>query len=69
MLESYLTTLRDKAALAKFIKKTMRRHGRTLEIITDSLRSYSAAQKALNTKSRQAGFGELRPAGDQLPFD
>jgi transposase-like protein len=38
----------------KFIKKALKRHGRTEAVVTDGLRSYGAALKALNAKSRQA---------------
>ena len=43
VLESYVTTTRDKAAALKSIKKALKRHGRTGAIVTDGLRSYSAA--------------------------
>ena len=52
VLESFVTETRDKAAALKFIKKAMKRHGRTHEIVTDGLRSYGAALKALNAGSR-----------------
>ena len=45
-LESFVTKTRDKAAALKFIKKSMKRHGRRRAIVTDGLRSYSAAMKA-----------------------
>src|ERR1035441_5163722 len=47
VLESYVTKERDKAAALKFIKKTMRRHGRPQAIVTDGLRSYGAALKGI----------------------
>ena len=71
VLESYVTTLRDKAAALKFIKKAMKRHGRTREIVTDGLRSYGAALKALNAKSRQAPvrrWKNNRAENSHLPF-
>ena len=43
VLESFVTKERDKAAALKFIKKAMKRHGRTKAIVTDRLRSYGAA--------------------------
>src|SRR4030042_4142140 len=43
VLESYVTETRDKAAALKFIKKTMKRHGRTGAIVTDGLRSSGRA--------------------------
>ena len=47
VLESFVTETRDKAAALKFIKKAMRRHGRTKVIVTDRLRSYGAALKEI----------------------
>jgi putative transposase len=43
VLESYITKKRDKKAALKFMKKAMRRYGSPNEIVTDRLRSYSAA--------------------------
>jgi putative transposase len=53
VLESYVTTTRDKAAALKFIKKAMKRHGRTKAIVTDGLRSYSAALKEIGAADLQ----------------
>ena len=53
MLESFVTKTRDKAAALKFIKKSMKRHGRTRAIVTEGLRSYSAAMKELGAAERQ----------------
>ena len=47
MLESFVTTTRDKAAALASIKKAMKRHGRTGAIVTDGLRSYGAALKEI----------------------
>ena len=71
VLESFVTTARDKAAALKFIKKAMRRHGRTQAIVTDGLASYGAALKALNAKSRQAPvrrWKNNRAENSHLPF-
>ena len=38
VLESFVTEARDKAAALKFIKKTLKRHGRPRAIATDGLR-------------------------------
>ena len=43
VLESFVTKTRDKKAALKFLKKTMRRHGRSEKFVTDELRSYGAA--------------------------
>jgi putative transposase len=70
VLESYVTIARDKAAL-KFIKKALKRHGRTQAIITDGLASYDAALKALNAKSGQAPvrrWKNNRAENSHLPF-
>ena len=40
VLESYVTTARDKVPALKFIKNALNRHGRTGAIVTDGLRSY-----------------------------
>ena len=59
VLESFVTKERDKAAALKFIKKAMKRHGRTQAIVTDGLRSYGAALKAI-------GAGHLQESGRWL---
>ena len=38
VLESFVTTTRDKAAALAFIKKALKRHGRPLAVVTDGLR-------------------------------
>ena len=53
VLESYVTTTRDKAAALAFIKKTMKRHGRPQTVVTDGLRSYGAAVKEIGNQERQ----------------
>lgn len=53
VLESYVTTTRDKAAVLKFIKKAMKRHGWPKAIVTDGLRSYGAALKEFGTSGLQ----------------
>jgi putative transposase len=71
VLESYVTKTRDKAAALKFIKKALRRHGRTKAIVTDGLRSYSAALKDLGTPRLQAPVGRWknnRAENSHLPF-
>ena len=47
VLESLLTKTRDRKAAQKFLKKSMKRHGRPEVIVTDRLRSYGAALKEL----------------------
>ena len=53
VLESFVTTTRDKAAALKFIKKAMKRHGRPQAIVTDGLSSYGAALKEIDKADRQ----------------
>jgi putative transposase len=53
VLESFVTKERDKTAALKFIKKAMKRHGRTKAIVTDGLRSYGAALKAIGVPDLQ----------------
>ena len=44
---------RDKKAALKFMKKAMRRYGSPNEIVTDKLRSYSAAARELGCSRKQ----------------
>ena len=53
VLESFVTKTRDKKAALKFLKKTLKRHGRCETIVTDRLRSYGAALKELGIHDRQ----------------
>ncbi len=53
VLESFVTKERDKAAALKFIKKTLKRHGRPKAIVTDGLRSYGAALKEIGGTDHQ----------------
>jgi transposase-like protein len=47
VLESFVTTTRDKKAALKFLRKAMKCHGRPEEVVTDRLRTYSAALKEM----------------------
>ena len=69
-LESFVTKTRDKAAALKFIKKAMKRHGGPKAIVTDGLRSYSAALKDLGAADRQAvgRWTNNRAENSHLPF-
>jgi putative transposase len=70
VLESYVTKDRDKAAALKFLKKAMKRHGRSRAIVTDGLRSYGAALKDLGAAERQETGRWLnnRVENSHLPF-
>ncbi|PRY22272.1 putative transposase [Aliiruegeria haliotis] len=59
LLESFVTKRRDKKAALKFLKKTMRRYGRAMAIVTDLLRSYGASLKEI-------GVADLHETGRWL---
>jgi putative transposase len=50
VLESFVTKRRDRKAAYEFLKKTMKRHGRSHIFVTDKLRSYGAAMKVIGKK-------------------
>ena len=70
VMESFVTKDRDKAAALKFIKKAMKRHDRTDAIVTDGLRSYGTALKAIGVADRQLTGRWLnnRAENSHLPF-
>jgi putative transposase len=70
VLESFVTETRDKASALKFIKKAMKRHGRTKAIVTDRLRSYGAALKEIGAIDLQQTGRRLnnRAENSHLPF-
>jgi putative transposase len=71
VLESFVTTTRDKAAALKFIKKALKRHGRPRAIVTDGLRSYGAALREIGAADLQAPVGRWnnnRAENSHLPF-
>jgi putative transposase len=70
VLESYVTKTRDKKAALKFLKKTMRRHGRSEKFVTDELRSYGAALKELGAanKLETGRWLNNRAENSHLPF-
>jgi putative transposase len=53
VLEVFATKRRDRKAALKFLKRTMKRYGRPWSIVTDRLRSYRAAMKAIGVTDRQ----------------
>ena len=53
VLESFVTKTRDKRAALKFLRETLKGHGRTDEIVTDRLRSYGAALRVLGIGEKQ----------------
>ena len=70
VLESYVTKKRDKKPVLKFMKKAMRRYGSPNEIVTDKLRSYSAAAKKLSCADKQITerWANNRVENSHLPF-
>jgi putative transposase len=52
-LEVFATKRRDRRAALKFLKRTVKRYGRPRSIVTDRLRSYGAAMKAMGIVERQ----------------
>jgi putative transposase len=70
ILESYVTKKRDKSAALRFMKKTLKRHGKAEAIVTDGLRSYPAAMKELGNIDRREMGRHLnnRVENSHLPF-
>jgi putative transposase len=70
VLESFVTKTRDKKAALKFLKKTLKRHDRGEEIVTDRLRSYGAAFKDLGIHNRQetGRWANNRAENSHQPF-
>ena len=53
VLEVFATKRRDRRAALKFLKRAMKRYGRPKAMVTDRLRSYGAAMKAIGIVERQ----------------
>jgi putative transposase len=53
VLESYVTKRRDRKAALKFFRKSKKLYGQPQIVVTDKLRSYSAAMKVIGNASRQ----------------
>jgi len=70
VLEVFAMKRRDRRAALKFLKRTMKRYGRPRSIITDRLRSYGAAMKAMGIVERQVCGGWLnnRAENSHQPF-
>lgn len=70
VLESFVTKKRNKKAALKFLKKSMKRHGRVDTIVTGRLRSYGAALKETGAVGRQETGRWLnnRAEKSHLPF-
>lgn len=70
VLESYVTKKRDKSAALRFLKKTLKRHGKAETIVTDGLRSYPAAMREFGNEGRREVGRHLnnRVENSHLPF-
>lgn len=70
VLESFVSKKRDKKAALKLLKKTMRRYGRPVFIVTDLLRSYGAALREMGATDLQETGRWLnnRAENSPLPF-
>jgi len=70
VLESFVTKTRDRKAALKFLKKTLKKHGRADVFVTDKLRSYGAALKDLGAVHRQetGRWANNRAENSHLPF-
>jgi putative transposase len=70
ILESHVTTTRDKAAALRFMKKALKQHGPPETIRTDGLRSYRAAMTELGCEEKQeiGRWANNRVENSHLPF-
>ncbi len=53
VLEAFVSKTRDRKAALTFLRKLMKRHGRPAELVSDKLRSYSAALKEVGAAGLQ----------------
>ncbi len=70
ILESFVTKTRDKDAALRFMKKALKRHGSPAAIVSDGLRSYTAAMTELgNSQKQEVGrWANNRVENSHLPF-
>ena len=70
VLEVFATKRRDRRAALKFLKRAMKRYGRPRSIVTDRLRSYQSAMKAIgNAADQECGWGlNNRAENSHQPF-
>ena len=54
VLETFVPKMRGREAALRFLKKEMKRYGNPLEVVTDRLRSYRAAMKAIGNEERHS---------------
>jgi putative transposase len=70
VLESFVTKSRDRKAALRSLKKALKRHGHSNEIVTDRLRSYGAALRELGISDRQkiGRWAKNRVENSHQPF-
>ena len=70
VLEVFVTKQRDRRAALNFLKRTMKRYGQAVSIVTDRLPSYRAAMQRLGTAERQdcGRWLNNRAENSHLPF-
>lgn len=70
ILESFVTRKRDKSTAVRFLKQALKRHGRAETIVTNALRSYSAATRELGNLNRRETRRRLNNQAENshLPF-
>jgi putative transposase len=70
VLEAVVTAKRDKAAALKLLKRVMKKYGRPRIIVTDRLRTYSAAMNEIGVADRHETGGRLnnRAENSHQPF-
>ena len=70
VLDSFAAKTRDNAAALMFLKPMMNRHGQSKVIVTDRLRSYGAARKAIgNPQAQKTGrWLNYRAENSHQPF-
>jgi putative transposase len=70
VLDSVVTKTRDRKAALKLLKKSMKRHGRPENIVTNRLRSYGAALKDLGRgdDNEMGRWINNRAANSHFPF-
>ena len=68
--ESFVTKTRDKMAALQFLKKTLRPHGRSDQIVTGRLRPYGAALRDLDIGDQQeiGPWANNRAENSHQPF-
>ena len=70
ILEAFVSKRRDRKAALDFLKKIMKRHGKSKSIVTDKLPSYRAALKMIgNANLQKTGrWVNNRAENSHLPF-